>query len=133
MSEQETISQEQYDTLIGKLAEVKEMVGEGLKESVEKLTEDMETFKESTETLQKEVKTLQEVEPIEIPEVLSTESVQKMIDETVQPVSEGQEKRLETLEKSPLFKGPADTEPKVEIKQDVMGDVLKYSFPEVTR
>ena len=134
--EKESISQEQYDTLIGKLAKLEEMLGDGLKESVEKLTEDMETFKGSTETLQKDVKVLQEVEPVEIPEVPevpTTESIQKMIDETVQPVSEGQEKRIETLEKSPLFKGPVDTEPKVEKKEDVMGNVLKYSFPEVTR
>lgn len=133
MSEEtESISQEQYDTLIEKLAEVEKMFGDGLKESVEKLTEEVETFKESTETLQKDVKILQEVEPVEVPEIPSTENIQKMIDETIKPVSESQEKRLDTIEKAPFFKAPVENTvvPKKEEK-DILKGIIRHAFPEV--
>ena len=128
--EPESISQEQYDTLIGKLNTVEGML-EKNGETVEKLTGDVESFKEVTEVLQKDVKTLQEVEPVEIPEGPTTDSIQKMIDETVTAVSDSQEKRIETLEKSPLFKGPADTEPAVpEKKIGILESVIKNAYPE---
>lgn len=130
--EKEPISQEQYDTLIEKLTKVEEMLGDGLKELVEKLTEKVDGFEESTATLQKDVTTLQEIEPVEIPEILSTDSIQKMIDETIEPVSKSQKERLDKIEKGPLFKGPVeDTTPPEEKEKDILKGVLRHAFPEV--
>lgn len=125
----ESISQEQYNTLIEKLEKVEGKLGDGIQESVTKLTEKMGEFKKLTETLQEELDTLKGVE---VPEITSTEAIQKMINETVKPVSDGQAEMKEKIEKTPYFKGPGEGEGDPEPKErDVLKGVFKTAYPEV--
>jgi uncharacterized protein YqeY len=111
----QSISQEQYDLLIEKLTKVEEAFSkDDLREIVEKLTADIAVIKE-----------------IEVPEGLSEEDVQKMIDGTVKTVTDEQETRIEKLEKLPVFKGPEEKGPEEKKTYDVLKGVLRNSFPEV--